>query len=206
MYTLLGAKDKINTSNVMSPVNQNAQNNLMLFNQWKQKFSIKFGVRLGLIFLLLGIGLLTYGQKALQFEKGGSLKTNKFFEGDVLVYKLKNDQKHWLSERISKIHMEDKLIQFENRAVFIDSIYAIQLGRGGKFARPMSTALKTFSGIWGFWTLVSLAYGEKLTWPKIIVGGGSYLIGWLLQQTFYKTHKIKGRKRLRLVDLTFYGN
>jgi len=145
----------------------------------------------------------SHGQKAIQLEKRGSFKTQKYYIGDILVYKLKSDRGNWLDEVITDIHIEDRLVQFENRAVYIDSIAAIRIP-GGPGYRTAHLIFKTFGYSWYFWTLVSLAYGESLTTTKAVVGGGSLLIAWLLKQVFFKTHKIGKAKRLRLIDLTYY--
>ena len=143
-------------------------------------------------------------QKAIQLEKGGSFKTTKFFIGDQLVYRLKSDPKHWLREFITEIHIDEGLIEFENRVVPIGDIYAIQTQNGTKTIRSVSWLLTYFSGTWTFWTLVSLAYGDPLALSTVIIGVGSFAIGQLLKLAFFKTHRIKGRKRLRMIDLTFY--
>ncbi len=157
--------------------------------------------------LLLGILSLPHevnAQKAIQLEKAGSLSTRKFFVGDELTYRLRHDRKTWLTEIITDIHMEDNMIQFSNRIVALNDIYAIRTGDGGKVPRILSSALTAFSGIWTFWTLVSLAYGDPLAISTVAIGAGSFIVGKLLKLAFFKTHRITGKKRLRLIDLTFY--
>jgi hypothetical protein len=144
-----------------------------------------------------------HSQKVVQLEKRGSFKTQKFYIGEILVYKLKSDQKQWLDERIVNIHIEDRLVQFEHRAVYIDSISAIRMPGGPGF-RVAHLVLKTFGYSWYFWTLVSLAYGESLTVSKVAIGGSSLLAAWFLKQLFFKTHRLGKAKRLRLIDLTYY--
>ncbi|MDH3649713.1 MAG: hypothetical protein OEQ53_08515 [Saprospiraceae bacterium] len=157
-----------------------------------------------LLAMVLVIGVQAWGQRAVQFERTGTLKTLKFFEGERMVYKIKNDTRHWLEEYIEEIHVDEGLIQFENRAVFVDSIYAVRVGNASGFVRGMSAGLVTFSYAWGFWTLVSLAYGDPLAVSTVIIGAGSYLVGKLMKLTFFRTHKLNRRKRLKLIDLTFY--
>ena len=144
-------------------------------------------------------------QPAVQFERAGTYKTLKFFEGDIMAFKLISDKRHWFKEAIEEIYVDEGLIQFENRAVFIDSIFAIRVGKAAGFVRSASAGLVTFSYAWGFWTLVSLAYGDPLAWSTVIIGGGSYLVGKLLKLAFFRTHKMGNRKRLKLIDLTFYN-
>ncbi len=155
-------------------------------------------------FLLVLPTFMVQAQKAIQLEKRGSLKTEKIYVGDVLVYKLKNDKRHWLEERIADILVDEGVIRFENRLVHVDSIYAIQFRDARNGVRILSTALTAFSYTWTFWTLVSLAYGESLTVSKAAIAVGSFAVGQGLKALFFKTHKIKGRKRLRLIDLTYY--
>ena len=162
------------------------------------------------ILLLASVLLLlpatpTFAQKAVQLEKAGSLHTRKFFVGDRLVYRVKDNKKEWLREVITNIHIEEGMIEFENRFVKLSDIDAIRTGDRARGIRTISTALTTFSGIWGFWTLVSLAYGDPLAWSTVAIGVGSFTVGQLLKLAFFKTHRLgKKKKRLRLIDLTFY--
>ncbi len=161
-----------------------------------------------LFWVLLCIGVcinVSRAQPAVQFERSGTYKTLKFFEGDVMTFKLRSDKRHWFKEAIAQIYVDEGLVQFESRAVFIDSISAIRVGNASGFVRGASAGLVTFSYAWGFWTLVSLAYGDPLAWSTVIIGAGSYLVGKLLKLTFFRTHKLGDRKRLKLIDLTFYN-
>lgn len=158
-------------------------------------------------FFLLCVFLLPLslaGQKAILLEKQGSLRTEKFFVGETLVYKIKQDRKHWLEEAILDVDIESGYILFEHRTVPVQDIIAIQIRDAGRVTRGISTLLTTFSYSWGFWTMVSLAFGDPLTPFAVGIGLGSFLAGKLLRLAFFKTHRLKTRKRLRLVDLTFY--
>ncbi len=159
-------------------------------------------VRMFVLVLLVSVPLLSMGQKALQMEKRGSMQTRKMFIGDQLIYKLQSDKKFWLKEIIKDIHIEDGFLEFENRIVHIDSIYAIKEA-SGKGARPLSVALKAFGVSWTFWTTVSLLFNEENVLINYGIGAGSYLVGEALKAAFFRTHKFKGRKRLRLINLTF---
>ncbi|MCB0686886.1 MAG: hypothetical protein KDC53_10180 [Saprospiraceae bacterium] len=156
------------------------------------------------LILFLFIANASWSQKALLLERVGTLKTRKYFVGETLVYKLKNDRKHWLEEVIVDLDLDAGYILFENRTIPIDDIFAIQIRDAGRGARILSTLLTTFSYSWGFWSLVSLAFGDALTPFTIGVGLGSFLIGKLLRVAFFKTYRLNERKRLRMIDLTFY--
>lgn len=159
------------------------------------------------IYLILSLFLIPFfssGQKAILLEREGSLKTRKFFVGETLVYKMKQDRKNWLEEVILDIDLETGYILFENRTVSLEEIFAIQIRDGGGFARGLAHVITTFSYSWGFWSLVSLAFGDSLSPFAIGVGLGSFLLGKLLRVTFFKTHRLNKRKRLRMIDLTFY--
>jgi hypothetical protein len=149
-------------------------------------------------------GCTGYAQKALLLEKEGTLKTKKFYIGEKLIYKLKHDTKHWLDEVIIELDLESGTIFFENRTVNIKEICAVQIRDGGNFMRKLSAVLTTFSYSVGFWSLVSLAFDDPVTSAWIGIGLGSYVTGQLLRITFFKTYKLSQRKRLRLIDLTFY--
>ena len=160
--------------------------------------------KLLLFFALLFPISYSFSQKAILMERGGSLKTMKFFAGEMLVYKLKADRKHWLEEVILDLDLESGFILFENRTVHVDQIAAIKIRNAGNVARKISALLTTFSYSWGFWTLVSLGFGEELTPATIGIGVGAFLAGQLLKLAFFKTYRLNQRKRLRLIDLTFY--
>jgi hypothetical protein len=146
----------------------------------------------------------TYAQKALLLEKEGTFRTRKFYIGDHLVYKLKQDTEQWLDEVIIELELESGTIFFENRTVNVNQIYAVQIRDAGNFMRQLSAILTTFSYSVGFWSLVSLAFDDAVTPAWIGIGLGSFIAGQLLRITFFKTYKLNRRKRLRLIDLTFY--
>ena len=160
-------------------------------------------IRVFLLLVLANLVITVQAQKAIQLEKRGSLKTEKYFMGNYLIYKLKSDKKIWLEEYMRDISIEDGFIFFEHRTVHIDSIHAIQIRNARQGIKTIAGALTGFSYVWNFWTLVSFAYGEPLRLGTSIVGLGSFVVGQGLRLAFFKTHKIKGRKRLRLIDLTF---
>lgn len=155
-----------------------------------------------LMFLLLSCTCLA--QKVIMLEKAGSLKTEKIYVGDELVYALKTYKKDWIEEYVVDIDIEGGRIIFQHHAVPIGDIYAIRLKSGGGFARTVSTLLTTFSYSWGFWTLVSVAFGDAVSPTTLGIGVGSFAIGQFLRLFYVKTYKLKGRRRIRLVDLTFY--
>lgn len=156
------------------------------------------------ILALLFLPFFSYSQKAIVLEREGTLHTKKFFVGENLVFKLKQDRKHWLEEVILDLDIDAGYILFEHRTVPVSDIIAIQIRDAGKVTRGISTLLTTFSYSWGFWSLVSLAFGDSLSPFEIGVGVGSFLLGKLLKLTFFKTYRLNKRKRLRLIDLTFY--
>ena len=154
--------------------------------------------------LLLLLAPSLSAQKCLQLEKKGSLNTQKFCVGEALTFRLAETERYWHRETIVDIYVDDQLIEFANRTVHLKDITAIRTGSKTGFVRSLSVASTYFSATWTFWTLVSLAYGETLTLPTVAIGAGAFALGRLLKIFFFKTHRIKGRKRLRLIDLTFY--
>ena len=157
-----------------------------------------------LIFCLFILSGTCLAQKVLMLEKAGSLKTEKILVGDELVYALKTYKKEWIEEYIVDIDIAGGRILFQHHAVPIEDIYGIRLKSGGGFARTVSTLLTTFSYSWGFWTLVSAAFGDSISGTTLGIGLGSFAIGQFLKLFYVKTYKLKGRRRIRLVDLTFY--
>lgn len=142
-------------------------------------------------------------QKILQMEKRGSLQTLRMYIGDEVIYKMRADRRFWLRETITELHIEEGYVEFDNRIVHLDSIFAIREAAGAG-ARPLSLALKGFALSWVFWSGVGfLVYGDDLTVGELAVGPAAYGLGELLRLSFFKTHKLGKRKRLRMIDITF---
>ena len=72
-------------------------------------------IRVFLLLVLANLVITVQAQKAIQLEKRGSLKTEKYFVGELLIYKLKSDKKIWLEEYMRDISIEDGFIFFEHQ-------------------------------------------------------------------------------------------
>ena len=162
---------------------------------------IKYILGLSLVCL---VGDLSFCQKAIVLEAGGIVNTKKIFVGETLMYKLKEHHRYWLKETILDINIESQYILFENRTVHIDEIHSVRFTDGTKFIRTLSSIFTFFSYSIGFWSIIATLDGNPPGGNELKIMAGSFLLGKLLKFAFFKTHRIKGRKRLRLIDITFY--
>ena len=157
-----------------------------------------------LVVLLLLASFSLNGQKLLQLERGGSLKTIRYYIGDEITFQLWNDDVGWYNRVILDIDVDRNLIVFENHALPIDSISMIQLDRS-KAWQVFGTALQ-YGGV-GM-AASSLAWSAVESRPVDWTGIGTSLacsaVGTGMKYAMRKKKfKIGKRKRLRLLDLNF---
>lgn len=163
-----------------------------------------FIMRLALSILLLSSIFLTnsFGQKVLQMEKRGKVKTKKYYIGQELTYQLKGDD-YWYTERIQDILVNENSILFANRLIHIDNISKIKSFRNRGWSKAISTSLFSFSGVFVSLSLIASATTSwstgTLVWlfPAIAVPAG-LLIRFLFKS---KTYKLGKKRKLRLLDL-----
>ena len=155
------------------------------------------------IFVLLlsfSSGLL-FSQTFIQFEKSGSLKTERFFQGDLLLFQLEGEE-GWFEETIEEIYVEDDLILFTNRIVPISKISAIRDVDRFPFLKGLGNKLIVFAGVFFTYSLLATLSGWNLSVDTAIIGGSALVVGLILKWLFkHKTWRIKGRKRLRAITL-----
>lgn len=158
------------------------------------------------LIILFAFALALPAQKALQIERYGSPDTEKFFAGDILVYRLAGEE-HYQEGYIEGFRMEDSLIIFGDRYVNVHDIESLRFDRA--WARAGGTSLVVFGLAWSGFAAVGYATdGDPETsyrWADAAVTGVSTLAGLGLRRFFkYKRVRLSGKRyRLRLVDLRF---
>ena len=97
------------------------------------------------IFCLIFFQSLSFlsAQNFLQLEKRGSFKKERFYEGDVLIFQLENDD-NWYEEQILEIMLDEKLVLFEHRVVPISKIVKLRRERKGQVWRAIGNKLMIF--------------------------------------------------------------
>ena len=78
-------------------------------------------MRVFVLLLFLGSSTLLSAQLFIQIEKRGSLKTERFYKGDLLLFQLEGED-GWFEETIEDIYVEENLVLFTNRIVPLDKI------------------------------------------------------------------------------------
>lgn len=162
-----------------------------------------------LYFLLICCGVLfsptIWGQKVMQIETSGSIKTKKIFKGESIEYLL-NGADTWSDGVIEDFNIEQNLVVLGDRYVKVNDIIAIRYYKPG--ARRMGTQLALFGAAWSAFAAIGTATdGNPDThykWSDAIVTGSAMGLGLAYSKLFrYKKYKFGKRKRLRLLDLTF---
>ena len=144
-------------------------------------------------------------QKVLQLEKYGSAKTQKIYIGQVLTYRLAEDD-HFTTAYLEDIKVEDGLLQMGEYYVKVDDIVELRYER--RLARAAGSSLFIFGVGWSGFAFFGTTFdGDPDTQYNLqdatitaTALGLSYLIPKLFK---YKHIKIGKRKRLRLLDLRF---
>ena len=168
-------------------------------------------------FILLSLVLIAYttnAQKALQYEKGASLNTIKFYIGDEIRFRL-TESDIWYTRIIYDIDLESNSILIENTKdnnpvlIPIKDISHIKIKNRNKLGRIVGQTLFT-GGLNVILGSVALSrqdiippLSQDLT--PIATGAAGAGIGFLLWKLFSKEGvKLNSRKRLRLIDTTLY--
>ena len=147
----------------------------------------------------------TDAQLFLQLEKAGTLKTIRYTEGDLLTFRLKNDDKGWYERTIVSIDVPGNRIIFPDVTLSVDSIEAIRLERKAIVAQLLGSALQ----VGGINQILFTAYyaifqDRKLQWSSMGFGALNIVVGTVLKRLFRRpVFHINQRKRLRLIDLNF---
>ncbi|NET31603.1 MAG: hypothetical protein F6K19_06335 [Cyanothece sp. SIO1E1] len=158
-----------------------------------------------LLFFMLFFSFSLAGQKVMQIETSGRVKTRKIFKGEGLEYNLRESDV-WTYGVIEDFNIERNLIVFGDRYVNVDEIAAIRYYQPA--ARRGGIQLALFGAAWSTFALVGTATDgnpdTNYRWSDAIVTGTAMGLGYATAQLFkYKKFKIGKRRRLRLIDLTF---
>lgn len=160
--------------------------------------------RLLTLALLLLFILPGYGQKMLQLEKAGSLKSTRFFVGDEMTFRLKNDDKGWYTRIIHDFDLNNNWIVFHQYTLPLDSIEMIQLDRNHAMQIVGGALQGGGINMVLFSTYYSIFQDRDLDWSTIISGVANVGIGTAIRKLFRKKRFKPGKhKRLRLLDVSF---
>ncbi len=146
-----------------------------------------------------------FGQRFVQLEKSGSLRISKFYIGDEITFRL-GTEKYWYTETIQDLLIDDNIILFTHRGVKPEDISAIRSFRNRGWSRAWGLKLYVFGTAWGGFSLLGPFAGIPLTSLAWIVPATSIVTGFIIQKLFKsRTLKIGKKRRLRMMNLNFYG-
>lgn len=157
-------------------------------------------------FILLGcLGLPLQAQKVMLLETTGQIESRRFYIGDEMDIKLKNDDHGWYKTILTDMNIDRELVFFDFGMVRLDEIAVLRTEK--QKTLPRSIRNKLLMGGLSFILLspLNLAIGEDYPVWALYVGGSMIAAGFLQEFVLDKTlkHRMGKRKRLRLVDLTF---
>jgi hypothetical protein len=161
-----------------------------------------------LLFTLLLAAPEADAQKLLQVERAGSLKTRRYFIGDELCYSLRSTPRQFSTHTILEIHPDAGLLVFADGSLAADSIAAIRLIGSNRWAKALSVGMRTFLITFTGYSLLDMAINRRNPSEFQYIAAGSALAGagitgWLIPE---RVLRMGDNRRVRLLDLTFYGN
>lgn len=159
------------------------------------------------IIISLFISNSATAQKLLQIEKVGTLKTQRYYIGDEVIFQLVGDQEnYWYRERIVDILVDSKSVLFTNRVIKIADIGKIRSFKSQGWSRGLSNnAFVAAGGFVGLSLLASALTEFMLNSASVIIPGVTVITALVIRIIFRrKTYRMGKRRRLRVLDLNFY--
>ena len=150
--------------------------------------------------------LISNAQKLLQIEKRNSLKTQRYYIGDELIFQLEGDDEYWYKERIQDVLVDANSILFPSRVINISKITRIRSFKNQAWSRGISNNAFIASGGFVGLSLIGAAATEfMLSAASVIIPGSAVVVGLAIRLIFKrKTYRIGKKRRLRVLDLNFY--
>jgi len=162
--------------------------------------------------LLFFLQVSLSAQKVLQIEKLGKAKTEKLYIGESIFIQTKENP-DWFEGIIDDLLPDAQAVVFYDRIIPIEDITAVKFRKKstmygiGKAVQWSWVVPAAYQGIYDLVEPVS-AEERRAAWKgTAIIGGGSFLLGSLMRLIPPKKLKFgaRERKRLRILDLTFYS-
>lgn len=158
-----------------------------------------------IILLVLLCSNWASAQKILQLEKKNRVKTTRFYEGDIVRYRMKGDENYWYERTITDILPESKTLMLDNFAVKSDSIAVLKVPRKAP-VRLLAGVFLTF----GASLALSVTVGRVVFQDKDIMTPELYALSGVSAGAGFATGSSKkirlGNKyRLRMIEIRFPG-
>ncbi len=159
-----------------------------------------------LYFVTLFCGPLT-AQKVLKLDTPRNPTRMSFLIGSTITFQTEGDDKKnkiWTTKRIVDFDLDRHQIIFDDYSVTVEDITAVRKGDSRRKIRALGATLMTFgAGVALFGTVGRLDRNCPNCKEAMVVGPSTAAVGWLLTRiSGFKTFKINGDNKLRLLDLT----
>ena len=162
--------------------------------------------------LILCLQVSLSAQKVLQIEKFGKAKTEKLYIGESIFIQTK-DNPDWFKGVIDDLLPDGQALVFYDRIIPIEEITAVKFRKKSALhglGRAVQWSWVIPVGYQGVFELVEPTSPEERreAWKATaIISGSTFLLGSLMRLVPAKKLKFgEGqRRRLRVLDLTFYG-
>lgn len=158
-----------------------------------------------LVFLLIFSGNVVEAQKVLQLEKFGKAKTKKLYLGETIFIQTKQNP-DWFEGVIDDLLPDAQAIVFVDRIVTINDITAVRF-RKHSFFRGLGRSVQLSGVVPATYEIIYGAFNPPIEWEGLAYFvGSSFAVGSLMRLIPPKKYKFgEGkRRRLRILDLTFY--
>jgi len=157
---------------------------------------------ISVLIFLFGYGLSA--QKVLQIEKFGDPKTRKIFPGESVFIQTEQNPDFWFEAVIEDLLPDAQAIVFYDRIITIKDIKAIKF-RKKSAAHGMGKALQVSWLVPAAYEMIYGSINPPVDWKSLAyIGGGAIVLGALLRLIPPKKYKMGKKRRLRVLDLTFY--
>jgi len=169
-------------------------------SNFKESLLMRFFLTIAfVVFLSLSLS----AQNFLQLEKRGSFKTERYYEGELLIFQIEND-KDWYVEEIVEIMIEEKLVLFENRVLPISKISKIRNTEKGQFWRSLGNKLMVFGVSYLGFSMLGTLVDWELRADTFVYSGSAVAVGGIMRLlSNTKIYRLGNNRWLRPMNLDF---
>lgn len=144
-------------------------------------------------------------QKIIQMEKANSLKTRKFQLGEELTFSLRSTPDQFITREIVDVYPDLGQVQFSSGLIPVGDIAAIRYPGSNRWAKQVGLQMWIAAGLYVGYSVLDAAIYRRSPTPEqyyipVLALGTGAVFRFTIPE---KKHRIEGRRRLRLLDLSF---
>jgi hypothetical protein len=164
-----------------------------------------------ILFILLFISTVVSptadAQKVLLLEKKGKIEATRIYIGSEVEIKVKDDPRGWQRVLINDIFIKNESILFDIGTIKLDEIAAIKTTAQLGVPKAVRNKLLLAGASFLLYSPLNLVIDQEYPVWGAVLGVSLIATGFLSEFVLNESlkHKISSRKRLRVVDLSFYG-